>query len=329
MHFALPPRKGAASPPYARAAARISATRRTKQFQFAGYCLLGLLTIWLVLRYTLLSESSPLGLLDEDVDPSIVIVTVLDDDPDIMSPEYVRKIRANRDDYASRHGYTNFYANVSTYKTTYSPAPKSWALIPALRHALTLHPQATHLFSLTPHAFITNFSLSLTDQILNPQRLASLMIRDVPVVPPDSVIHTFSHLTPSQTNLILTQDVDNLAHTSLFLRNDEWSHYLLDAWFDPLYRSYNFQKAELHALEHIVQWHPTILAKLVLVPQRTMNSYNIKFESTENPVVLKDDGLYQDGDLLVVLKGCADTEERDCEKEMQPYWDTWSRKIKT
>lgn len=104
MHFALPPRKGAASPPYARAAARISATRRTKQFQFAGYCLLGLLTIWLVLRYTLLSESSPLGLLDEDVDPSIVIVTVLDDDPDIMSPEYVRKIRANRDDYASRHG---------------------------------------------------------------------------------------------------------------------------------------------------------------------------------------------------------------------------------
>lgn len=60
-----------------------------------------------------------------------------------------------------------------------------------------------------------------------------------------------------------------------------------------------------------------------------MNSYNIKFESTENPVVLKDDGLYQDGDLLVVLKGCADTEERDCEKEMQPYWDTWSRKIKT
>lgn len=73
------------------------------------------------------------------------------------------------------------------------------------------------------------------------------MIRDIPVVPPDSVIHTFSHLTPSQTNLVLTQDVDNLAHTSFFLRNDEWSHYLLDAWFDPLYRSYNFQKAELHA----------------------------------------------------------------------------------
>jgi mannan polymerase II complex MNN11 subunit len=217
------------------------------------------------------------------------------------------------------------------YTTIYSPAPKSWALVPALRHALTLHPTATHLFSLTPHAFIMNFSLSLTEQVLDPQRLASLMIRDIPVVPPDSVIHTFSHLTPSQTNLILTQDVDNLAHTSFLLRNDEWSHYLLDAWFDPLYRSYNFQKAELHALEHIVQWHPTILAKLVLVPQRTMNSYNIKLESKENPEgisELQDDGLYQDGDFLVVLKGCADTEERNCEGEMQPYWDTWSRRIK-
>ena len=104
MHFALPPRKGAASPPYARAAARISATRRTKQFQFIGYCLLGLLTIWLVLRYTLLSGSSGISLLDDDIEENIVIVTVLDDDPEIMSPEYVRKIKANRDDYALRHG---------------------------------------------------------------------------------------------------------------------------------------------------------------------------------------------------------------------------------
>jgi hypothetical protein len=108
MHFALPPRKGAASPPYARAAARISATRRTKRFQFAGYCLLGLLTIWLVFRYTLLS-GSPLSLLDENVETNIVIVTVLDDDTEAMSPEYVRMIKANRDDYASRHGMYQKY----------------------------------------------------------------------------------------------------------------------------------------------------------------------------------------------------------------------------
>jgi hypothetical protein len=38
------------------------------------------------------------------LEPNIVIVTVLDDDPAVMSEEYVRKIKANRDDYASRHG---------------------------------------------------------------------------------------------------------------------------------------------------------------------------------------------------------------------------------
>ena len=37
--------------------------------------------------------------------------------------------------------------------------------------------------------------------------------------------------------------------------------------------SYNFQKAEAHALEHIVQWHGTVLAKMALVPQRLLNAY--------------------------------------------------------
>lgn len=109
MHFALPPRKGTVYPPYARAAARISATRRTKRFRFAGYCLLGLLTIWLIVRYTLLSGSSSSGVLDEDIETNIVIVTVIDDDNETVSPEYVRKIKANRDDYASRHG---MYQNI-------------------------------------------------------------------------------------------------------------------------------------------------------------------------------------------------------------------------
>ena len=45
------------------------------------------------------------------------------------------------------------------------------------------------------------------------------MLKDIPVVPPDSVIHTFSHLKPSQVYLILTQDADNVAHTSFILRN--------------------------------------------------------------------------------------------------------------
>jgi mannan polymerase II complex MNN11 subunit len=74
------------------------------------------------------------------------------------------------------------------------------------------------------------------------------------VVPPDSVIKTFANLKGDRIDLILTQDKDGLSPSSFVVRNGEWAKYFLDAWFDPIYRSYNFQKAETHALEHIVQY---------------------------------------------------------------------------
>ena len=152
------------------------------------------------------------------------------------------------------------------------------------------------------------------------------MIRDVPVVPPDSVIRTFSHLTSSQTDLVLTQDLDNLAHTSMLLRNSAWSRYLLDVWFDPLYRAYNFQKAEQHALEHIVQWHPTLLAKLVLIPSRRMNSYSYSEppeREKETDAVRFVDTMWQPGDLLVNFNGCDDYADRNCETEFDEYYEKW------
>lgn len=79
------------------------------------------------------------------------------------------------------------------------------------------------------------------------------MLVDKPVVPPESVIKTFPNLQGDKIDLVLTQDKDGLSQNSFILRRGEWAKYFLDAWFDPLYRSYNFQKAEGHALEHIVQ----------------------------------------------------------------------------
>ena len=83
---------------------------------------------------------------------------------------------------------------------------------------------------------------------MNTKRLESLMIRDQPIVPPDSVIKTFSHLKGNQIDFVLTQDKEGLAEGSFIIRRGEWSKFFLDTWFDPLYRSYNFQKAETHAL---------------------------------------------------------------------------------
>ena len=123
-----------------------------------------------------------------------------------------------------------------------------------MRHAMTLYPSSTYFWYLDPTALIMNRSLSLTGHIVDKERLESLMVVNEPVVPPDSVIKTFDHIKGDRIDLVVAQDRDGLSQSSFIIRRGEWAKYFLDAWFDPLYRSYNFQKAEGHALEHIVQY---------------------------------------------------------------------------
>ena len=148
-------------------------------------------------------------------------------------------------------GYATFFPNVTDYDL--KGAPPSWSKIPAMRHAMTLYPHSTYFFYLTPFALIMDSSLSVESHVMNPDRLESLMIVDKPVVPPGSVIKTFPNVPGGKIDLVLTQDKDGLSQGSFIVRRGEWAKYFLDAWYDPLYRSYNFQKAERHALEHIVQ----------------------------------------------------------------------------
>ena len=187
-----------------------------------------------------------------------------------------------------------------------------------------------------------NPSINLKSHVLDAKRLESLMLRDKPVVPPDSVIRTFSHLKGDKVDLILTQDNEGLAQGSFILRRGEWAKFFLDTWFDPLYRSYNFQKAEGHALvhhpspapllrklfaltipssflqEHIVQWHPTILTKLALVPQHLINSYGVDIASRGGKEVM-----HKEGEFVVRLIGCELDSARYCEKEFDTYYQQW------
>ena len=121
-------------------------------------------------------------------------------------------------------------------------------MVPALRHAMTKYPHSTYFFNLSPHSLIMNPKTSLTSHIMDKKRLESIMLRDKPVVPPDSVIRTFTHLKGDKVDLVLTQDAEGLCQGSFVFRRGEWAKFFLDTWFDPLYRSYNFQKAEAHAL---------------------------------------------------------------------------------
>ena len=146
----------------------------------------------------------------------------------------------------SSTGYGSFFPNATDYEI--GSSPRSWALVPAVRHAMTLYPYSTFFFILSPHALIMNPSLSLDSHVMAPKRIESIMLKEKPVVPPDSVIKTFSHLKGDKIDLVLTQDNEGLCQGSFIIRSGEWAKFFLDTWFDPLYRSYNFQKAEGHAL---------------------------------------------------------------------------------
>ena len=134
----------------------------------------------------------------------------------------------------------------SDYET--KSAPKSWAQIMAARHALSKYPECEYIWLLDQHSYIMSKSKSLEDQVLDSKRLESLMIKDYPVVPPDSIIKTFAHLQPEDVEMIASQDRSGLLSSSLIIKNGDWAKFLLELWLDPLYRSYNFQKAERHAL---------------------------------------------------------------------------------
>jgi mannan polymerase II complex MNN11 subunit len=143
-------------------------------------------------------------------------------------------------------GYTAFTPSMLDYDL--KGAPPSWARVPAMRHALSKFPHSTYFWYLDHTALIMNPELSIEGHIMNAKRLEGLMQRDKPIVPPDSVIKTFSHLKGQNVDIVLTQDKEGLAGGSFIVRRGDWAKFFLDTWFDPLYRSYNFQKAETHAL---------------------------------------------------------------------------------
>ncbi|KAI9812400.1 MAG: hypothetical protein M1832_000435 [Thelocarpon impressellum] len=312
MHFALPPRKTSQPPPYAARQTSRATLLRRRRLQGLGVLACGAVALLFLLSRAYRSGPPPVPA----GTPEVVMVTPLEEAR--FGQDYVAKIKQNRVDYAERHGYATFFPAATDYDL--AGAPSGWARVAAVRHAMTLHPHSTYFFHLDQTALLMNPALTVQEHLMDRRRLEKLMLRDTPVVPPDSVIKTFSHLRGDRIDFVLTQDGEGLSQRSFVIRQGPWARFFLDTWFDPLYRSYNFQKAEGHALEHIVQWHSTILAKLALIPQRTMNSYSERPGVPAEPATL-----FAKGDFVVSLHGCDDDPARSCEEELRPFWALWKQ----
>lgn len=127
-------------------------------------------------------------------------------------------------------------------------SPLSWNKVVALRHALARYPDCRYLWFVDQDSYIMEPSLSLEKHLMDSDRLDSVMLREKAVVPPDSIIKTFGHVKAENIDFVVTQDREGLSTGSFVLRNGDWAKFFLEMWYDPLYRSYNFQKAEGHAL---------------------------------------------------------------------------------
>ncbi|KAM4066848.1 galactosyl transferase GMA12/MNN10 family protein [Hirsutella rhossiliensis] len=306
MHFAYPPRKNSNPPPFRPRSARLPLLRRSRLRMIALVCL-----ACVAAAYFLFGPSKPSSYHERvpSGSPPVVLVTVIN--PTTWDNAYLKTVRENRETYAAKHGYEAMVVKAFDYDS--HGAPPSWTKIVAMRHALSKYPDCKFIWYLDQNAFIMDPNKSLEALVLETKTLEGLMIKDYPVVPPDSIIKTFSHLRGQDADFIVSQDKDSLVHSSVILRNGEWSKFFLETWYDPLYRSYNFQKAERHALEHIVQWHPTILSKLALVPQRTFAAYS-KAELGD---------AYQKGDFVIIFPDCKQTGPHSCEAESKRYLSDW------
>lgn len=67
----------------------------------------------------------------------------------------------------------------------------------------------------------------------------------------------------------------------------------------------------------MVQWHPTILSRLALVPQRSLSAYT-RTDLGE---------AYQDGDFVVMFAGCTKTGFQSCETDSSHYYEQWKAKF--
>ncbi|EPS44983.1 hypothetical protein H072_1030 [Dactylellina haptotyla CBS 200.50] len=294
--------------------------------------------------------------------PPVVIVVALDKSS--MSAAYSKRILENRKRYADKWGYEIFARDLGEYeagneynfkdglgKTRHYL--KSFNKLPMIRQAMSMYPYTKTFWFLSSDSLIINMDLSLHSHILSKERLNSLMLRDHPVIPPESIIKTFKRTEADDVQFIITQDGHSVKSDSFFIRRkkDEYGwekgkggkkggsvygYYLLDVWFDPLYRFYHFGDGETSALEHMIQWHPTILAKLAIIPQRIMMSYPIaaggngaankkkdgKDKSPDDDVKAKYAGAaYEPGDFVVHFEKCGVVEkDKGCMKEFERYW---------
>ncbi|ODQ67345.1 hypothetical protein NADFUDRAFT_49778 [Nadsonia fulvescens var. elongata DSM 6958] len=236
--------------------------------------------------------------------PKIIVVTGFD--RNMGGVDFHKEVLANRLTYAQKHGYGVYGRYFQDYKQFIEhhgitrDKIGNWAKFFIIRDAMLAFPDAERIWWLDLNVVITNDNINLEEHVLDPKVLDTIMLRDQALIPPESIIHTYKRVPADQIKFVVTQDDKGLSASSFVVSNDLYGRVLMDYWRDPLqmkygaYRDQQPSSPENAALTHLVQWHPTILSKVALVPGRYLAS------RAREGVLVKDNG-YVEGDLTYVL----------------------------
>lgn len=178
--------------------------------------------LWLVHRTTYSSMTNR-----KVVGPPVVMVLATHSK---LTP-YLQKVIANREEYAAHHGYHFVLKSLSPAK---SPEGSGWDRLFALREVIEEYPNSEWFWLLEQDALIMDPAFSITNDLLNPEKLDAIMERDVPIVSPDSVIRTLKSSPADDAALILSHDHAGINTNSFIVRNGDFGKYLLETWIQPV-----------------------------------------------------------------------------------------------
>ncbi|KAK9449386.1 galactosyl transferase GMA12/MNN10 family-domain-containing protein [Limtongia smithiae] len=225
---------------------------------------------------------------------------------------------ANKRAYADKHGYDLAIQDMSIKKRYAHEWRESWEKVDVIRQTMKQYPKAEWFWWVDLHTYIMEPSVTLERQVFN--RLDNVTYRNIssynPLALPTNLPFVESN---HQINMIIPQDCGGFNLGSFFIRRSEWTDFLLDIWWDPVFyeqRHMQWEHKEQDALEHLYTGQAWIRSGIAFIPQRLINSFPpgaCNDQAGDRRIFYNE----EDRDFVVNMAGCE--WGRDCYGEMEHY----------
>ncbi|KAK9474265.1 uncharacterized protein V1510DRAFT_425266 [Dipodascopsis tothii] len=237
-----------------------------------------------------------------------------------------RKSIANKRAYAERHGYQLAIQDMSIKKRYAHEWRESWEKVDVIKATMKQYPKAEWFWWLDLHTFIMEPDVKIEDHVFANKDNSTY--RSLAEYNPLNLPVELDHVDYSQPiNLILSQDCGGFNLGSFLIRRSEWTDFLLDQWWDPVYyeqRHMDWEHKEQDALEHMYSNQAWLRSSIAFVPQRKINSFPEGACADQPPGDARFFYHEADRDFVVNMAGCE--WGRDCYGEMDRF-DKLSRQL--